>query len=101
MGGAGLDEWDSEREGEEFPRLHACSTVDRPLERHGREHGPRKVALSARAFGYFRLKLMACTNCGPGLPFHANHVAAEGGVAMTRPTVSMRSLRYTPPSLPQ
>ena len=28
-----LDERDSEREGEEeFPRLHACSTIDRQLE---------------------------------------------------------------------
>ena len=32
MGGIELDEQDSEREGEEFPRLHACSTIDRPLE---------------------------------------------------------------------
>ena len=30
----------SEREGEEFPRLHACSTIDRPLKHtHGPRHG--------------------------------------------------------------
>jgi len=41
-----------EREGEEFPRVHACSTVDRPLEHHGREHGPQKSGPFVSIFGF-------------------------------------------------
>jgi hypothetical protein len=44
---------DNEREGEEFPRLHACSTVDRPLETTTAESTARKSGLFFSVFGHF------------------------------------------------
>jgi hypothetical protein len=81
-----------EREGEEFPRVHACSTVDRPLESTAESTAPEKWPFLSN-FRVLWPGVMA--SAVVHLSFHPNHVVTEGGVAMTRPSYDAASSPHT------